>query len=255
MFKSLLASLGLGAAKIDLILDRSFVVTGKEVTGKIVIAGGDVKQILEGLYVDFILDSRYTVGESTRHVSEVVQRISIFKDDYTIQPQQNYEVPFSFQCPQGLPVSSVCTRYYFQTNLEIKQGIDSHDRDYIDVRPTGLLRNFLAGFSRLGFVHHAEGYTGEGGKQIIQFRPTTWLHGEYDEILFDYRPGETEQGIGGFYELDKKTRGIMGVLADSLDLDESQGQYYFSREQLATEEKAEETIRQFIIEKSQNLAG
>lgn len=255
MFKFLLASLGVGAAQIDLILDRSFVVTGQEVTGKIVVSGGDVQQILEGLYVDFVLDSRYTIGDSTRTVSEVVERIFIFKDYYTIQPNQHYEVPFSFQCPQGLPVSSVCTRYYFQTSLEIRQGIDSHDRDYIDVRPSGLLHNFLAGFSRLGFVHQAEGYTGEGGKQIIQFRPTTWLLNEYDEILFDYEPGDTEHGIGGFFELDKKTKGFMGVLADSLDLDESKGQYYFDREQLETEEKAEETIRQFIMEKSQNLAG
>lgn len=255
MFKSLLASLGLGAAKIDLILDDHHVTLGETVTGKIVLIGGDVEQVIESLYVDFKLDSRYTVGDKTRYVSEVIERIPISTEMFTVQSNQISEFPFSFHCPRDLPISSVCTKYYFQTNLEIKQGIDSKDRDYVDVLPTGIVKNFMAGFHRLGFLHYAEGYTGLGGKQIIQFRPTTWLRGQYDEIVFDYQPSQTANGITGFFELDKRTTGLMGALADQLDLDERKGRYHFSRHQLATPDQAEDTIRQFIIRHSKDLLG
>ncbi|SHF12780.1 sporulation-control protein [Seinonella peptonophila] len=255
MFKSLLASLGVGAARIDLILFGDCVNMGDEIKGKIVLMGGDVEQVIEGLYVDFNLESRYTDHDTVRKVHEVIQRIPIFKDEFTIEPKQTEEFPFSFTCPLDLPVSSVSTRYYFQTNLEIKQGIDSKDRDYVEVYPVGLLDNFMRGFHRLGLIHYAEGYTGRGGKQIIQFQPTDWLSGEFDEIVFDYQPSYTVNGIGGFYELDKKTSGVMGALADHLDLDEAKGRYHFSPQQLATPEKAEQTIRQFIMTYAKGLIG
>lgn len=257
MFKSLLASLGMGAAQIDLILEQDVIHMGQHIQGKIVLTAGDVEQKIEGLYVDFKLNSRYSKGDQTRFVNEVVSRIPITKQEFVVQPGEVRELPFSFQCPDLLPVSSVNTRYYFQTNLEIKAGIDSKDRDFVTVKPSGLIHNFLEGFALLGFVHRAEGYTGKrsGDRQIIQFQPTTWLRGEYDEIVFSYQPGSSVDSISGFFELDKRTTGVMGLLADKMDLDEKKGRYRFTRDQLATPEQAAERIRHFIIENSKHLYG
>ena len=115
----------------------------------------------------------------------------------------------------------------------------------------------MDGFARLGFAHRAEGYTGKQRDdcQIIQFQPTTWLRGKFDEIVFSYHPGQSQHQISGFFELDKRTRGVLGMLADEMDLDEKKGYYQFSAHQLATPEIAAETIRQFIIENSKGLYG
>lgn len=257
VFRSILASLGVGAAKIDLVLTTDQIEMGQQVDGKIIMVGGDVQQRIEGLFVDFMLNSRFSKGDQTIFVNERIERIVVFKDEFVIKPGQTLELPFSFRCPEYLPVSSVNTRYYFQTNLEIKSGIDSKDRDFIIVKPSGLIKNFMEGFARLGFVHYAEGYTGKkrDDQQIIQFQPTTWLRGEYDEIVFSYYPGRSQHQISGFFELDKQTYGLMGMLADELDLDERKGYYQFSASQLATPEIAAETIRQFIIENSKGLYG
>lgn len=257
VFKSILASLGMGATKIDLVLTTDQIEMGQQVDGKIIMTGGDVEQRIEGLFVDFTLNSRFSRDDHTIFVNEVIKRITIFKDDFMVKPRQLQEFPFSFQCPEYLPVSSVNTRYYFQTNLEIKSGIDSKDRDFIIVKPSGLIKNFLEGFTRLGFAHHAEGYTGKqrDDRQIIQFQPTTWLRGKFDEIVFSYQPGQSQHQISGFFELDKRTHGVLGMLADEMDLDERKGYYQFSASQLATPEIAAETIRHFIIENSKGLYG
>ncbi|SEM92644.1 sporulation protein [Lihuaxuella thermophila] len=257
MFKSLLASLGVGAAKIDLILDRDVVVMGEEVTGKIVLKGGEVEQLIEGLSVEFRLASSYKKGDHHVHVNEKIATIPILTETYTVPPHQVTEYPFSFICPNYLPVSSVNTRYYFQTNLEISNALDAKDRDFVEVHPSGLQKNFLDGFKALGFVHRGEGYTGsrDQGIQIIQFHPTTWLKGEYDEIVFMYQPHATQHGVSGFFELDKRTSGLLGMIADELDLDEKKGRFHFNAAELASVDQAAETIRRFIITNSQGLIG
>lgn len=255
MLKNFLASLGFGSAKIDLILDSHYVTMGQPVTGKILIKGGEVEQLIEGIEVIFCLSSAYSKGDHTVMLNENISSVKVTSDIFTIQPGETIEYPFHFICPPYLPVSSVNTRYFFQTNLEIKSGIDSKDRDFVDVVPTGLQARFLNAFRQLGFVHHAEGYTGikQGAYQIIQFRPTDWLRGEYDEIVFMYRALDTANQISGFFELEKKARGIMGALIDELDLNEKKGRFSFGPDDLATDQKAVDTIRHFIIENSKNL--
>lgn len=256
MFKKLLASLGVGAAKIDLVLDSDVVTMGEEVTGKVYVQGGEVKQHIEELEVHFKLSSSFKKGDHIRHVNETIATIPVIQEGFEVHPGEKKEFDFHFDCPELLPVSSVNTRYYFQSNLEINAGIDAKDRDVVEVQPSGLLKNFLGGFTKLGFVHYGEGYTGrkDGGVQIIQFHPTTWMRGKFDEIVFSYQPGHVKS-IKGFFELDKKTKGLIGMLADELDLDEKKGSYEFSAEELASEEAAAETIRNFIIKNSAGLIG
>ncbi|WP_168188722.1 sporulation protein [Thermoflavimicrobium daqui] len=257
MFKKLLASAGFGSAQIDLILHQDSLVMGEPVIGRIVLQGGDVEQEIEGLSVEFCLASSFKRDNHYEAVDEVIAHIEVTSEIFTIAEGETREFPFHFKCPKLLPVSSLNTRYYFQTNMEIKYGLDSYDRDCVEVKPIGLQKNFLDGFIALGFVHHAEGYTGNknGGTQIIKFRPTTWLKGKYDGIVFMYQPNQIQNTVSGFFELDQRTQGLSGSLADKLDLDERKGRFHFTKEELSTVERASQTIKQFIIENSINLIG
>lgn len=256
MLKKFLASIGFGAAKVNLQLDQDVMTMGQPITGTILVVGGETEQVTEGLKVSLHLSSRYTRGDHQHHVHEKVVTIPITNEKLILGPGARYEYPFHFVCPESLPVSSVCTRYYFQTDLDIDQAVDAKDHDHIEVLPSGMLKNFLDGFYALGFQHYAEGYTGRrDATQIIQFRPTTWLRGQYDEIVFSYATELTGTQITGWFELDKKTRGLMGALADELDLDEKKGRYTFYSSDLASVERATETIQEFIIKHSEGLYG
>ncbi|TCS95833.1 sporulation protein [Hazenella coriacea] len=254
MFKSFLASLGVGAATIDLILDRDVLTMGEAVTGRVVLKGGDVEQLIEGLSVEFRLASSYKKDDSYINVNETIQTVQITNQDFMVYPGEEKEFPFYMVCPALLPVSSVNTRYYFQTDLEIKRGLDAEDRDFVEVRPVGIQKNFLEGFRALGLVHQEEGYTGRQnrGYQIIQFRPTEWLAGEFDELVFMYQPEDSSNHVSGYYELDLKTRGLIGFLADELDLNEKKGRFMFAAQQLMTIEDATFHIQEFI---NKNMKG
>jgi sporulation-control protein len=257
MLKNIFASFGFGAAKVDLVLDYFRLKMGQPVTGKIVLTGGQVEQAIEGLEVEFRLASAYQRGDNIVNVNETIATIPVTEETFQVAPEETREYPFTFVCPEFIPASSVNTRYYFQTNLEIKSGIDAQDRDFVDVYPSGLQEYFWDGFNKLGFVPQEEGYTGKkgGGFQIIQFRPTEWLRGEYDEIVFMFQPAHTQNGVAGFFELDKKGKGLLGLLADELDLDEKKGRFVFTKADLTSGEYAAETIRQFINHHSKDLIG
>jgi sporulation-control protein len=257
MLKKFLASMGFGAAKVNLQLDQDVVTMGQPITGKIVVVGGETEQVTEGLKVTFNLSSRYTSGDHQHHVLEKIVTIPITNEKLVIGPGFHLEYPFSFVCPAGLPISSISTRYYFETDLDIDQGVDAKDHDLVQVLPSGMLQNFFDAFAALGFRHYAEGYTGKYNEsmQIIQFHPTTWLRGQYDEIVFSYATQLADKQITGWFELDKKTHGLMGALADELDLDERKGRYTFYAADLASVEKARQTIQSFIMKHSDGLIG
>ncbi|MBA4493768.1 sporulation protein [Paenactinomyces guangxiensis] len=207
MIKNFFASMGLGAAKVDLLLDQPAITMGEKVTGTIVLKGGSAEQRVEGLSVDFYLGSHYTVAGNRVGVKEKIKTIPITSETFTIEPGQVREYPFVFTCPKYLPVSSVSTRYYFETHLELKYGADAEDVDYVDVLPVGLLKNFLDALRELGLVHQKEEYTGGIDKeQRIKFHATGWLKGEYDEIWFAYQPALiTDDFLEVEYELDRRT--------------------------------------------------
>jgi sporulation-control protein len=253
MLKKFLASMGFGAAKVNLQLDQDVVTMGQPITGTILIVGGETTQETEGLSVELHLSSRYSKDDTVYGMHKKIATIPITKDKLIVKPGSRYEYPFSFVCPEGLPVSSVNTHYYFVTDLDIDNAVDAKDRDHVTVLPSGILNNFLAGFKALGFIHYAEGF--DGKSQIIQFHPTTWLYGQYDEIVFSYATDFTDTQITGWFELDKKTRGSLGALADKLDLDEKKGRYTFYSNDLSSVERAQETIQQFIIKNSEGLYG
>lgn len=243
MFKKFLSKIGIGAATIDLVLETDTVRMGESVQGQLVVVGGEVEQAIEGIQVDLVVTSQYEMDDAVRHVRETVARQTI-SDAFVIHPGETKIYPFAFAIPTGIPVSSITTRYFFATNLEIDAALDAKDRDPVTVLPTGLLQNFLEGFALLGFVPRREAYTGR--YQIFDFYPTAWLRGQLDELVFQFDPRKTQTVVEGFFEIDKKNKGLLGLIADELDLDEKKGRFRFTARELASKEKAAETIRAFL---------
>lgn len=250
MFKKILSSIGIGVAKVDLILNQNSVEMGDKVDGRIIVRAGQVEQQIGRIDVQLRVNSTYVQNDQQRRVDESIANVKI-TDGFSLQPGDVKEYPFSFQVPNFIPISSLNTRYYFLTNLDIEAAVDHQDRDYIHIYPSGLMKNFFGAFENLGFTPKLEGYTGH--YQMIDFRPTRWLAGQLDELVFQYSPAQTQNSISGFFEIDKKSRGMGGWIADELDLDEKKGRFHFSSSELSSISTAEQTIRNFIQRHFSNL--
>lgn len=242
MFKTILASFGIGAAKVDLVLDKSDIFMGKTVTGTVHVTGGDVPQLIEHIDVDFVL--QYFTESSS--FEKVIHTIRVEEHSYTLLAGEKREYPIAFVCPTRIPTGfkNTKTNYFFKTNLGIKNAIDSKDHDSINVLPSGIYQNFLLAFYDLGFRIKKEGYNGH--IQEFQFQPTSWLVGKFDELKFNVNISRMEQSIDGNFEIDIANQHT-GFLADILDLDELKGSFHFTPAELDTMKKAKETIQNFIL--------
>lgn len=243
MLKKLLSRVGIGSAKIDLVLDKDVITMGETVTGKIFVTGGGVEQDIGNISVDLRVKSSYKKGDNTHYVDDAVATVKV-TDGFKLTPEEKREFPISFQVPEGIPVSMPGTKFYFKTNLDIKEALDSTDKDIVTVLPSGLMKNFLDGIKELGFVHHTDFYTGK--LQAIEFKPTSYLAGKLSEVEFRFEPARSKNEITGNFEVEKKGSGLMGMLADELDLNETKGHFCFTANDLATVDKAKDTIRSFI---------
>lgn len=200
MFETVLSSVGLGSARIDLKLDKPFVKTGELIRGNIYVTGGSSVQKVEGLSVYFMMRSLNASTAAVIHSK--IKKIHVSEDEYIIRPDEEKVYPFEFTCPESLPPSSINTRYFFITNLELKNAVDSHDKDRLQVLPNGIVQNLLEGISLLGFKPMWEGLLGEKGDwtQVIKYQPTTYFHGKFHSISFSIEKVEDDL-LEGMFEI------------------------------------------------------
>lgn len=212
----MLASVGLGAARIDLKLDQAEVRAGEQVTGHFLITGGKAEQDIEGLSVFFMMESHHAKSLGT--IQEKIATIQISKEEFELDSGEVKKYPFQFQCPDDLPPSSINTKYFFVSNLEIKHAVDAHDRDFLKVKPSKKLDNFYLALKQLGFKQTWEGLLPmEDGSfaQLIQYRPTSYFYGKFEEISFYYSQYKNQKEIQGVFDIvwkEKDTSNYLGFL-------------------------------------------
>lgn len=237
MFNRFLASIGIGSAKIDTLLEKARYSPGETVQGIVKISGGNVEQRIETIqlsvmtqYIRESNDQKYTTnGEVGRfHVSA----------PFTLQAGQNLEVPFSFQLPHQTPLTIGRTPVWVKTELDVRGGVDPGDNDKIEVVPTHQMNTVLEAVNLLGFrLRKAEcEYSARlGGKmpfiQELEFVPTTQFRGQLDELEVMFYPSDHELEV--VLQIDRRARGLSSFFAEAMDMDESFVRVRFTNEQLS----------------------
>lgn len=246
LFETVLASIGMGAAKIDLRLDHGFVKTGEEVTGKIIVRGGKAEQKIERLSVFFMLQS--VQAKSSSELKERIAAIDISHKEFILKPDETLTFPFSFTCPANIPASSINTKYYFDTSLEIKNAVDSYDRDFIKVLPDERLQQFLTGFKQLGFKQNWEGLVTneQGWSQLIQYHPSTYFYGVCSHIAVYFRHNLEKDTIEGILEVGEHHTHDYSALIDMFHLDEKVRRFELTAEDLSTQGKAKTKLERLV---------
>lgn len=179
MIKNLMAKLGKGGAKVDLVLEKEDYLPGEEVKGELMIQGGTVDQQINRIQVDLRLSVR--VKEKT--LSQTIQSFP-FQQSFTIQSAERRSFPFSYRLPEDLPVSGNHIFYTFDTRLDIAAGVDHLDHDTIRIHPPQPLQKVLDAFSQLGFREKYDSRSFTGQTQEFELFPTEFLQGQVEEVEF-----------------------------------------------------------------------
>ncbi|REE67583.1 sporulation-control protein [Paenibacillus taihuensis] len=256
MFKRMLASVGIGAAQVDLMLHEDVVRAGDTVNGVVRIEGGRVDQEVDDVYAYVMTRYLKEHNDSKVEHDAMIAKFPL-AGKFTVQAEQVYEFPVSFKLPPCTPVSMGHTPVWIRTGLEIKESIDPKDRDYLEVLPHPHAEAVLEAVKLLGFrlrevsCEHAPHFgrmTGMPFVQEFEFVPTSQFRGQLDELEIIFSP--TESGIEMLLQIDRKARGLSGLFADAFDTDESFVRLRLDRSQLANgtnyiADQLAETISEF----------
>lgn len=234
-FNKVLSKVGIGAAKIDAVLDSSQLAPGQQVCGMIHISGGNVEQPINKidleLYCNYFAEEEYQQDDEThtRHVERQC-RISGCEigQSFTILPGEEKQIPFNFELPDCAPLSIGKSNTWLKTNLDIDYALDKTDKDYLDIVPNTLQAATLDAIGALGLAlsdAQCEACTSHNNQlpfiQEFEFKARAGeFRGRLDELeLVMFNSG---QQLELHLEVDRRARGISGLFASAFGRDETQ---------------------------------
>ena len=227
MLNKLLQSIGIGGARVDMLLATRTCVPGGVIEGEIRIYGGNAPQDVEAIHLSFMTEYE---AESDDHAYTRSADLGSVRltDRFCVQANQELTMPFSITVPLSTPATMGKSVVWVQTWLDIKSAIDPQDRDYLDVRPHPLVEAFIGAAGRLGF-HLAEvdsektPYRMPGSLPFVQefeFKPYGGeFRGRLDELEAVFQVGEA--GAHVMLQVNRRARGLGGHFAESMGMDET----------------------------------
>jgi len=220
----MLATIGIGAAKVDTQLDTATVRLGDPLTGRVVIRAGNVAQTIE--YINLYLMTR--VKHDDNYVNQEAARFTV-SGRIDLTPGETREVPFSTPLPFDVPLSLNGTTLWLQTGAAISAAADPSDQDHIQILPNAPVEALLRGADRAGLRFHraeVERTHGHGVRQELSFRaPHGMGLNEVEMILFP-----SHDAVDVILEVDRKARGIASLFVSEF---ETRARWHVTRDLIA----------------------
>lgn len=178
MFKKILAKFGVGAATIDLRLDQEAYRLGQRVSGVIHIEGGNVEQRISALSVHFVMRAFIRGKELVREVSKTT-----VLSGFAVLPKPHVqEIPFHFDLPKDLAISTPHVQYFFQTRLDVEKAADPTDVDQVRILPPERIATVLSALEQLAFRPKADSGKLTPLGQEFSFYPTRGFSAPLQEL-------------------------------------------------------------------------
>ncbi|WP_435065715.1 sporulation protein [Halobaculum sp. EA56] len=221
--KKVLASVGIGNASVDTVLDSTTVRPGETVGARVEVAGSDAEQ--EVGRIELELETRYRTDDGYREAD--IARYTL-TDGFTVEPGQERTVPTEIEIPYETPLTRGRTEVWVETELDISMAVDPEDRDPLTVEPTPRMSALFDAAEALGLsLHTAEceadphgRYFGSPFVQEFEFRPHGGpFAGDLDELELVARDGP--ESLTAFVEVDRRG----GLLSEMAETDESRARF------------------------------
>ena len=181
MLKKLMVRFGVGAAKVNLVLEKEQYRIGEAVTGKVVVEGGTVDQEIHTLEVDVVLKVNIRGKEFTR----VVETLPVARD-FRIEAGETREIPFQHPITMQYPVSKGSVAYSLVTKMDIAQAKDAGDADRFAVLPGREMSLVFSALQILGFKEKiSSGKVGQYGQEF-EFYPSEQFFEQLREVKLKF---------------------------------------------------------------------
>lgn len=235
-FNKMLASVGIGAARIDTRLDKNSYQQGEEVTGTVLIKGGNVEQAVDRIYIKVMTEYIKEQDDKRMRHSYTLDKF-VVSERLVVKPGQELDIPFSFNLPLDTPLSFSGQPVWLKTGLDIENAMDPKDEDYIEVTPHPDFAVVLDAVRQLGFRFKSASceYHPRLGKglpfiQEIEFYPG----GEFSRSLTELELVlyHESDGVSVLVEVDRRGSGLSGWLERSFDMDERHSWLSMDNDQL-----------------------
>lgn len=227
-FSKVLASVGIGSAKVDTKLHKSSFTAGEEVTGVVEITGGDTEQRIDEIHLYLFTDYISKSSENEKSYRGVIVNHTIV-DHIMVGPNEVKEIPFSFQLPIDTPMTMGRTKVWLHTAIDIKSALDPTDNDFITVKGLPITQAVLSAVQSLGFrlreVENEEtsrfGRASRNFVQEFEFVPTSGqFKGKLDELELVFTPISRDV-VDVAMQVDRKATSLFGAIAEYSGLDET----------------------------------
>jgi sporulation-control protein len=224
-FNRFLASVGIGAAQVNTMLQKDKYTIGEEVRGVVKIIGGEVEQSIDEIYISLMTQYKREINDKKVTETVPIAKFLISKP-FIIKPREQLDLNFSFVLPNGTPITNKRTPVWLVTGLDIKNAVDPKDEDLIEVLPHPYMQVTFNALNELGFrLRNAEcEYAPKLGRtlpfvQEFEFVPTSNFKRHLDELEIIFFINDTEMEL--LMQIDRKARGLAGSFLERFDLDES----------------------------------
>lgn len=199
MFGKLKASLGIGAAKVDTVLENMSVMQGDVLRGTVHIKGGDVEQQIDAISLKLCTEMKVESDESTSYQDFILAKLQAV-EPFVIQANETKQVPFELRLDDETPITALNAHknqchVWLETTLDIDFAIDPKDRDFVEVQPLPVVAKILsaieqAGFGMVkadvekGFLRGGNFSSKSGCYQEIEFRNNGFINKKEIELSF-----------------------------------------------------------------------
>jgi len=237
VFNKLLASAGIGSAKVDTLLDRTTLRVGETLEGEVHIQGGSAEQQIDGIYLHLM--TRYSQKHNDDKITYInfsLAQLEVSRP-FTLRPGQQLDVPVSLTVPLTTPVTMGRIPVWLKTGLDIDYAIDPKDTDQLEILPHPHMDKVLQAITHMGFrpkattcEYNSRLSRGVPFVQELEFHPSaTYAIGIRElELIFFLKP----EGLEVLVEVDRRGRGLGGLMQRALDMDERWQRLHFSQEEL-----------------------
>ncbi len=124
LLRRYMSLLGIGSAKVDLIIDKIKYKPNEVVTGYFQIYGGTIEQQIKQIECELVQTNRKLENET------IIETIAIHLPQQ-IEPLETSKLRFRFQLPNCIKNTNNEVVYHFKTKLIFDEGVKSLDHDYI----------------------------------------------------------------------------------------------------------------------------
>jgi sporulation-control protein len=210
VFKNLMAKIGIGATKVNLILPKDTLMQGETITAKLMIEPGKTEQKIDHIDVKLILKSQYKKGDATHIVNKSVIDKTI-NESFVMTPGSTpREMTVELTVPRNIPISFGKTNYYFSTGLDVDSAVDPTDNDIVKIVPCPELACLLSAIEKLGFHHKYDSGESTEQKQEFEFKAEGFMHGKLNELEVAFNLGSDKVDV--LMEIDKRSFGLKAML-------------------------------------------